>query len=91
MNWRLLGAALCGGAFQIVNFAVLFLTGTWLRFSKYEAQMMSRSGNFLIPGGNPNDGLDTMDVLIYRSLPFAVVVLLMVSSVCLFAYVRLSK
>ena len=91
MNWRFLGAVLFGGAFQIVNFLALLLTSVRLRFSAYQAQMFSGDGNFLIPGGHRSGPFDTMDSVNYRSLPFVVAGLLLVSSACPFAHVRLAK
>lgn len=91
MNWRFLGAVLFGGAFQIVNFLALLPTSVWLRFSVYQTQMFSGDGNFLVPGGHRSEPFDTMDAVVYRSLPFVVVGLLLVSSACPFAHVRLAK
>ena len=91
MTLRTLGAIFFGGCFLILNGLMLFLTGVWLRFSVYERQLLSAGGNFTIPGGRSSEPLDTIDTLFYQAMPFGVALLLLVSSACLFAQVRLSK
>ena len=91
MTLRGLGAIFFGGCFMIVNALMLFFTSVWLRFSIYERQLLAGDPNFTIPGGRPSDTLDTIDVLFYRSMPFVSIVLLIVSSICLFIHVRLAK
>ena len=67
------------------------MTSVWLRFSPYEAQILSGRGYFLIPVGTTAVPLFTLNALIYRSIPFAVVLLLMISSAFLVAHTRLAK
>ncbi|NJK43464.1 MAG: hypothetical protein HC933_03640 [Pleurocapsa sp. SU_196_0] len=88
MNLRWLGAMFFGTCFMGVNAVALLLTGVWLRFSSFEAQMTD--SNFSIPAGQAEAGL-TIDVLLYRLLPFITFALLVTSSVCLFVTVRLSR
>ena len=91
MTLRGVGAIFFGGCFTLINGLMLFLTGVWLRFSIYEAQILSSGGNFTVPNGQLSEPFDTIDILFYRSTPFAVALLLIVSSACLFAHVRLAK
>jgi hypothetical protein len=88
MNLRRLGAIFFGACFMLVNAVALLLTGVWLRFSSFEAQMTD--SNFSIPVGQAEAGL-TIDVFLYRLLPFFTFALLVVSSVCLFVTERLSR
>ena len=43
------------------------------------------------PESRLSNSFDTIDVLFYRFTPVMVAILLLVSSACLFAHVRLSK
>ena len=90
MTLRRFGAIVFGTFFFLVNALVLFLTAVWLRFSIYEARFPN-VGTFTIPGGRSSDTLDTIDVLFYQAMPFGIAPLLMISSACLFAHVRLAK
>ena len=90
MSLRTLGAIFFGGCFTVVNALMLFLTGVWLRFSNFEARFPN-FGTFTIPGGRLSDTFDTIDVEFYQAIPFGVVPLLIVSSTCLYAHVRLVK
>ena len=91
MTLRSLAAIFFGTCFTVVNGLMLFLTGIWLRFSIYEAQIRSSAGNFTHPDGRLSEPFDTIDALFYRSTPFVVTLLLIVSSACLFAHIRLTK
>ena len=90
MTLRGVGAIFFGGCFMVVNGLMLILTGVWLRFSMYKAQLRS-STSIAIPNGRPGDPLNSVGVEFYDFIPFAVALLLIVSSGCLFAHVRLSK
>ncbi len=88
MMVRRVGAIFSGGCFMIFNALLLIYTGFWLQFSVYDRQILQTNGNFTIPGGSSSN---TFDTFIDQAMPFITVVLVSVSSACLFAHVRLSK
>lgn len=91
MTLRKFGAIVFGTLFMLINALVLFLTSVWLRFSIYEAQILKSAGNFTIPGSRSSDTLGTIDIWFYQAMPFGLAPLLLISSACLFAHVRLAK
>ncbi len=91
MMVRMVGAVFSGGCFMIFNALLLIYAGFWLQFSVYERQILQTNGNFTIPGGSSRNSFDTIDTFIYQAMPLITAVLLLLSSVCLFVHVRLSK
>ena len=91
MTLRSFGAVFFGTLFLVFNVLALLLTSVWLRFSIYETQILKATGNFTIPGSRSNDTFSTIDILFYQAMPFGIAPLLIVSSACLFAHVRLAK
>ena len=88
---RRLVAWFCGACFMALNGLALFFTWAWLRFKPYERQILESEKNFLIPGGDPQSGLDSIDAAVYQAFPLLTLVLLFVAFLFLFVNLRLSN
>jgi hypothetical protein len=89
MTWRGVLGWLCATSFLLFNAMGLYLTFVWLRFEPYMRTILESNINFTIPGSPPNSDWDTIDPLVFRSLPYFTLVLWAISSALLFGAVRL--